>query len=270
MPQVAIGAVNIAYDDQGSGAPVVFIHGHPFNRSMWHPQVAALTPHYRAITFDLRGYGQSTAPATHETFLDDFANDLAALMDNLGVPSAVIVGLSMGGQITMEFVRRFPERVTGLVLADTFAQIDTEAGKQIRYQTADRLMREGIEDYANEVLSKMIAPDTITSQPDVAAHVLGMMQTTPPAGAAAALRGRSQRRDYTDLLAQITVPTLIVVGDQDAYTPVPDAEYMHQRISNSTLLVVADAGHMPNLEQPDVFNHALLEFLDALSKREVV
>ena len=111
----------------------------------------------------------------------------------------------------------------------------------------------------------MITPNTITTQPDVAQHVMDMMHSTPPQGAAAALRGRAERQDYTPLLSQISVPTLIVVGEEDAFTPVPQAEYMHQRIANSTLEVIANSGHMPNLEQPERFNKVLVRFLRGIS-----
>lgn len=261
MAQSSIRGANIEYDDQGQGPALVLIHGSPFNRSMWDPQVAVLSAAYRVITFDLRGYGQSTTDPSEKTFLTDFANDIAGLMDALNITSAGVMGLSMGGQIALEFYRLYPARVTALILADTFAQLDTPENKQNRYRTADRLMQQGMQGYADDNLSKMICPQTIATQPQVAQHVMEMMLTTPPAGAAAALRGRAERQDYTDLLPQITVPTLIVVGDQDVFTPVPDAQYMHDRIPQSEMVVIPDAGHMPNLEQPAIFNQALLGFL---------
>lgn len=266
MSEVSIQGFNIAYEVVGpengeAKGTIVFIHGHPFNRSMWWPQVELLRPHYRVITFDLRGYGQSGLPTSNETFLEDFARDIAGLMDYLQIPSAAIAGLSMGGQIAMAFYDLFASRVEALILADTFAQLDTPENKALRYRTADRLEAEGMAGYAPETLPKMVCPATIANQPAVAQHVLEMMQTTPPFGAAAALRGRAQRKDYTPLLAEITVPTLIVVGEEDAFTPVPDAEYMHQRIANSELAVIKGAGHMPNLEQVAVFNQILGRFL---------
>lgn len=264
MSEVTVQGINIVYDVVGptdAATTIILIHGHPFNRSMWSPQVDALTPHYRVVTFDLRGYGQSDLPSVNYTYLEDFAHDMAGLMDSLHIRAAVIVGLSMGGQIAMAFYDLFPRRVRALVLADTFAQLDTPENKALRYRVADRLEAEGMAAYADEVISKMVCPATLENKPAVAQHVLTMMQTTPPLGAAAALRGRSERKDYTPLLAEIAVPTLIVVGDQDAYTPVPDAEYMHQRILNSELVVIEASGHMPNLEQPAVFNEHLLRFL---------
>ena len=261
-----IQGITISYDDGGdrgdqAGAPVVLIHGHPFNRSMWGPQVADLTAAgYRVVTPDLRGYG-ATSVVPGVTMLEVFAGDLAGLMDHLGLDRVVLGGLSMGGQIVMEFYRQFPGRVAALVLADTFAAADTPEGRAARNATADRMLAEGMDGYAAEVIGKMIAPYNVTAQPEVAEHVLGMMRGTAPEGAAAALRGRAQRRDYRDLLAQVSVPALVVVGTDDEYTPVGDAEYMHERIPDSTLAVIDGAAHMPNLERPAEFNAALRKFL---------
>ncbi|MFG2494323.1 alpha/beta fold hydrolase [Streptomyces caniferus] len=256
--------ITVGYEDEGSGEPLMLVHGHPFNRSMWRPQTEHFSrAGWRVIVPDLRGYGDSTV-LPGATPLATFARDLVDLLDHLGIERCVLGGLSMGGQIVMECYRLFPERFRGLVLADTFASAETEDGRAGRYAMAERLLREGMAGYAREVLAKMVSPHTIASRPDVAAHVLGMMTTTPPDGAAAALRGRAERPDYTALLSRIAVPALVVVGAEDAYTPVGDALDIHERIPDSRLRIIDQAAHMPNLEQPDVFNTALEEFLGSL------
>jgi pimeloyl-ACP methyl ester carboxylesterase len=193
-----------------------------------------------------------------------FADDIAALLDNLGIDRAVLCGLSMGGQIVMEFQRRYPDRVRGLVLADTSAAAETDQGKAGRYALSDRLLRDGIEEYAEEVLSKMVAPANIDAMPAVAKHVSTMMRSTSPVGAAAALRSRAERPDYLDLLSGLPIPALVVVGDQDTFTPVDVARDMDDRIPGSTLAIIEGAGHMPNLERSEEFNAALGRFLDGL------
>ncbi|GAA2310528.1 alpha/beta hydrolase [Streptomyces caniferus] len=256
--------ITVGYEDEGSGEPLMLVHGHPFNRSMWRPQTEHFSrAGWRVIVPDLRGYGDSMV-LPGATPLATFARDLVDLLDHLGIERCVLGGLSMGGQIVMECYRLFPERFRGLVLADTFASAETEDGRAGRYAMAERLLREGMAGYAREVLAKMVSPHTIASRPDVAAHVLGMMTTTPPDGAAAALRGRAERPDYTELLSRIAVPALVVVGAEDAYTPVGDALDIHERIPDSRLRIIDQAAHMPNLEQPDVFNTALEEFLGSL------
>ncbi|MFI0896145.1 alpha/beta fold hydrolase [Streptomyces sp. NPDC020983] len=260
MNTAFVNGISMTYGDTGGeGSALLLIHGHPFDRTMWAPQQDA-APAHRVITPDLRGYGGSQV-VPGSTPLGTFARDLAALLDHLGVAEAVVCGLSMGGQIALEFHRLFPHRVTGLVLADTFAQADTEQAKQERYARADRLEREGTAGYAREVLGSMVCPETLARRPDVADHVLGMMLAAPPQGAAAALRGRAERPDYTAGLAGVAVPTLVVVGREDVFTPVSDAEFLHRHIPGATLTVVDDAGHMPNLECPAAFNDALARLL---------
>ncbi len=259
-----IRGIKISYEDVGKGIPLVLIHGHPFDRSMWREQRTAFASKYRIIAPDLRGYGESEV-SSDVTMLEEFARDIAALLDELKADNIVLCGLSMGGQIAFEFYRLFQEKVRALILADTFAQLDDAERKQARYDTAERLVREGMHDYAEEVLPKMIAPKTIKEQSEVAAHVLSMMRETSPKGAAAALRGRAERPDYTPLLPQINVPTLVVVGSLDEFTPVADAEFMRDRIPNSKMAVIEGAGHMPNLENPSEFNRIVENFLNTLA-----
>ncbi|MFE7317929.1 alpha/beta fold hydrolase [Streptomyces sp. NPDC057555] len=264
MTSVQSGGITVAYDDEGSGEPLVLVHGHPFDRSMWRPQTAHFSrAGMRVIAPDLRGYGGSSV-VPGKTPLETFARDIAALLDHLGVERCVLGGLSMGGQIVMECYRQFPERIRALLLADTFAAADTDEGRAVRLRTAERLLAEGMDGYAHEALPKMITPTHVTALPTVAAHVLGMMRNTSPEGAAAALRGRAERPDYTGLLQQITVPTLVVVGAEDEFTPVADARSIHAAVPGSHLTIIQHAGHMPNLERPEEFNAALAAFLDTL------
>ncbi|MER7000374.1 alpha/beta hydrolase [Streptomyces sp. NPDC000410] len=260
MPSALIDTLTFGYDDKGSGPALVLVHGHPFDRSMWAPQLAAFSATHRVVAPDLRGYGTSSVvPGT--TLLTDFAHDLAALLDRIGVGRFVLGGLSMGGQIAMECYRLFPERITGLVLADTFPAAETDEGKDLRNAMADRLLAEGMRGYADEVRDKMVAPYNT----EASGTVHRMMLAAPPEGAAAALRGRAERPDYRDLLTRVTVPALVVVGRDDAYTPVADAEAMHAALPDSTLCVIEGAAHMPNLERPAEFDAALRAYLERLN-----
>ncbi|TDT95440.1 pimeloyl-ACP methyl ester carboxylesterase [Streptomyces sp. 846.5] len=264
----SLNGITVSYTDLGDhdSPALLLVHGHPFDRSMWEPQLEpAVAAGYRVIAPDLRGYGRSSVVPGVTTF-DVFAADLAALLDHLGIASAVVGGLSMGGQIVMEFCRLHPERVSGLILADTFPRAETPEGKVFRNGLADRLLKEGMDGYADEVIDKMVAPATIAARPEVAAHVLRMMRSTSPEGAAAALRGRAERPDYCELLTRTAVPAWVVVGEDDVYTPVSDAEFMHRQLPDSTLTVVAGAGHMPNLEYPAEFNAALTTYLKGPAK----
>jgi pimeloyl-ACP methyl ester carboxylesterase len=257
--------IDFAYQDTGSGPAIVLVHGHPLDHTMWQPQVELLAPRYRVIVPELRGYGKTPLPVGKRVMLlDDFAEDILALTRILGVERFILVGLSLGGQIVLETHRQAPERIRALVLADTLASLDTPEMKQTRLDTADRFDREGFGNFAQESLHKMMTPANTEAFPEVAEHIIRMVNDSNPAGAAATLRGRTQRRDYVPLLGQIAVPTLIVVGRYDAFTPVAYSEEMHRGIPGSRLEIIEDSGHMTNLERPVEFNAILSSFLDSL------
>ncbi|MFR9798134.1 alpha/beta fold hydrolase [Streptomyces sp. MS06] len=251
----------LACEDSGSAAsprlPLVLVHGHPFDRTMWTPQVDAFSPERRVVAPDLRGYGASPV-VPGATPLSVFAADIEALLDELAVDGFVLVGLSMGGQIAMECCARLGDRVRGLVLADTVPTPETPAGRAARRAMADRLLREGMRGYADEVLERMVAP---YAPAEVRDHVHRMMAAAPPEGAAAALRGRAERPDYRAALARLAVPALVVVGEDDTYTTVQDARLLDALLPDSALHVVEGAAHLPNLERPEEFNAALAGFL---------
>jgi pimeloyl-ACP methyl ester carboxylesterase len=259
-----LNGVSLAYRDIGSGLPIVFIHGHAFNQSMWDPQISALSSRYRVITFDLRGYGASEVPAVEATSLETMAADVNALLDHLGIAKAVVAGLSMGGQIAMAFAELYPQRLIALVLAATFSEIDSPEVAAARRTTADRFINEGSAIPGGEMLTKLLAHRSIKRDPALAVAVYTMIALTPPAGAAAALRGRSLRKDYTPGLKDIAVPTIVFGGTEDAYTSVETITRMQQAIPNSQLRIFDGIGHMPNLEAPSLFNAALDDFLKTL------
>jgi 3-oxoadipate enol-lactonase len=260
MTQILIDDIHMAYTDSGAGPPVVLIHGYPFNRTLWNEQVAALSNSYRVIAPDLRGFGESDSsdgPAT----MDRMARDVVELLDELEISSAVIGGLSMGGYVALAFYKQFPSRVRALVLADTRAQGDSAEAKQTRAQQAEKALTEGMAGIADAMLQKLLTPETVSKRPEIVKRVRDMMLKTKPAGTAAALLGMAERDDQTPSLSSITAPTLILVGVEDAITPLADSQKMHDAISNSRFVALENAGHVSNLERTEEFNKALLEFL---------
>jgi 3-oxoadipate enol-lactonase len=260
MSFVRIDDIEMAYTDVGLGRPIVLIHGYPFNRSLWSEQVAALSNRYRFIVPDLRGFGESDASEGTAT-MNRMAQDVARLLDHLEISRAVIAGLSMGGYVALAFYKQFPSRVRALILADTRAQADTEEAKQTRAQQAEKALSEGMAGIADAMLPKLLTPETVSKRPEVVKRVRDMMLKTKPEGAAAALFGMAEREDLMELLPRITSQTLIVVGAEDAITPVADSEKMHHGIAGSRLVVLENAGHVSNLERTGQFNEALMDFL---------
>ena len=255
-----VRGIEIAYDDVGSGPSVVLLHGYPFNRSMWRDQVVELQQHHRVIIPDLRGHGESAVTQTPAT-MQRMAGDVASLLEALNISRATIGGLSMGGYVALAFYRLFPLRVRSLVLADTRAQEDTEEGKQNREKQAEKALQEGMEGIAEALLPKLLAAETLAKRPELVKRVRKMIVETAPEGAAAVLRGMAERQDQTSFLSRIIAPTLIMVGSEDALTPVADAELMHREIGGSRLQIIEGAGHVSNIENPEEFNRALVKFL---------
>jgi len=258
-----VRGIEMIYDDTGGdGAALVLLHGFPFDRSMWRGQVEAFGGEFRVVAPDLLGSVET--PHGEDVTMEAWAEDVAALLDELKLGRVVLGGLSMGGYVAFEFFRKFPERVRALVLADTRPQADTEEGRRTREENARRVLKEGMGPLVESMLPKLLAAGTRERGGEVLERVRAMMLGTSPEGAAAALRAMAVRRDQTDLLPSINVPTLIIVGSEDAITPPADAEALGAKIGDSRLVVVEGAGHLSNVEQPEEFNRALVEFLRAL------
>jgi 3-oxoadipate enol-lactonase len=259
-----VRGIEMAYDDTGGDGPaLVLLHGFPFDRSMWRGQAEALGGEFRVVSPDLRGLGE-TSHGEGVLTVEAMAEDVAALLDELGVGRFVLGGLSMGGYVVFEFFRKFSERVRALVLADTRPQADTEEARRTREETARRALKEGVAPVVESMLSKLLSAGTRERGGELLEGVRSLMLGTSPEGAAAALRAMAVRRDQTDLLPSINVPTLIIVGSEDAITPPADAEAMRAKIEGARLFVVEGAGHLSNVERPEEFNRALVAFLRGL------
>lgn len=262
MPQASVNGMTINYSDSGGdGLPVLLIHAFPLHGGMWEPQVEALSDRFRFIAVDLKGFGGSDAPDDRSQYsVDSSADELAAVLDEAGVTKAVICGLSMGGYIAFALLRRHRDRVAGLVLADTRAEADPPEGVAKRTSQQELVEKEGIGALSDGLINALLAEPTREKKPDVVQRVRELMDN-PAAGYIGALEALKTRPDSTDDLVGISVPTLIIVGENDALTPVDFSRKMHERIGGSRLVVIPEAGHLSNLEAPEAFNGALAEFL---------
>jgi len=260
MPQLPIRGIQLHYDDRGEGSPIIFVHGHPFDHTMWKYQVPRFSPEHRLIMPDLRGYGR-TDVTPGKVMLDEMALDIRHLMEALHIDSAVLCGLSMGGQIVLDFYRLFPEKVKALVIVDSDARGETPETHKQRLQKADTIIATGMRQHTDDTIHQYIAPASMNNPP-VYAHLYEMMSSTAAEGAAAAHRGRADRRDHLSFLPTIRIPTLIVVGEEDYFTPLPIAKLMSDRIPGAELAVIPAAGHLPNMEAPETFNETLYAFLN--------
>ncbi len=256
----ASGEVELHHETTGEGEPVLFLHGFPFTGALWRPVVERLADGWRCIVPDLRGMGRS--PATGAAGMDDYADDLARLLDTLGETRPVaVVGMSMGGYVAFALARRHPERVRALALVDTRAEPDTEEGARGRLATAERVLREGSRVVADDMVGKLFAA---SAPEDLRSRWHAVMAATPPQGVAAALRGMAARPDSLETLRTFGRPVLVVVGAEDTVTPVESARRMAEAVPGARLETLPGAGHMAVVERPDAVAGALRRFLDSL------
>ncbi len=258
-----INGIDIDYRDQGEGLPVVFIHAFPLNQTMWDEQITALRGRCRAITLDLRGFGHSDVPAGPYT-MDQMAADVRGLMAALEIDRAVLVGLSMGGYVSLALFRNYPDVMQAMVLADTRASADTHVARERRLGSAEKAERDGASAIADDMIGLLLGRTTLEKRPTVVERIRKMIEANSPQGIAAAQRGMAERRDSTYILAGIDFPTLIVVGDEDTLTPVAEAEALRAGIRGARLEIIDGAGHLSNLEQPEKFNSVLIDFINSL------
>jgi 3-oxoadipate enol-lactonase len=258
-----IDGIEMSWEERGDGVPVLFVHGFPHDHSLWDAQIAALAQRARCIAPDLRGFGRSEVAPPFS--MDRWADDLAALLDARAVERAVVCGLSMGGYIAFAFWRRHPGRVRALVLADTRAGADDEAARAKRREMIALARAEGAGAVAERLMPGMIGKTTRERSPERVTAMRAMLERAPVEGIVGALEAMIARPDSTETLATIDVPTLVVVGDEDALTPPAEARAMQERIAGSRLEVIAGAGHASAFERPAAFSHVLGDFLGAFS-----
>lgn len=252
----------------GQGRPVVLVHGFPLGAEMWRPQLEAAPHGWMLIAPDLPGFHESVpdparpdaaAPATS---MDDYADAVLAVMRHLNIEEAVIGGLSMGGYVTFALYRKAAQRFSAMVLADTRAEADTPEGRAGREKMQAAVREHGPQAAADAMMAKLIGASA--SNPAREKVVRDIILRNQPDGIIAALEGLKTRPDSTPQLAQITCPTLVIVGDRDELTPVPLSEAIARQVRHAELVVIPGAAHCANLEQPEAFNRALWTFLDRL------
>lgn len=257
-----VGDTEIAFDDIGSGLPVVFLHAFPLNRTMWEPQLGALVAECRCIAIDFRGFGDSRAAPPFT--VDRYADDTAAVLDALQIERAVVVGLSLGGYVALAMWRRHRARIRGLVLSDTRASADSPDVLARRRALIETARTQGATAVANAQIAGLMGKSSRDKRPDVYDAMHRMMAQTGVDGIVGGLEAMIARPDSTSTLATIDIPTLVVVGDEDVITPPKEARRIHEGIPGSGLEILQGAGHLANVERPAAFNTVVSEFLGTL------
>jgi 3-oxoadipate enol-lactonase len=263
MDRITSGDTQIAFEIIGHGPPVVLLHPFPAHHEFWKPAASALSSRYRLLLPDLRGHGDSgvgDGPAT----MEKHASDLARLLEESKAPRASFVGVSIGGYLLFEFWRKFGERVSALVLCNTKAQADTPEARSARLQSAADVLERGTEPFFESMIPKLLGRTTRESRPDLVEGALGMMRKMSPESVAQVQRGMAERPDSVATLKTITVPTLLLTGNEDILTGPAEAAFMQQNIAASQIIVVPRAGHFAAWEQPDETGIILRRFLQSV------
>ena len=256
--------MNVPFEDFGNGKPLILLHAFPLSRKMWRRQVEDFSAAgFRVITPDQRGFGENVNFADINT-MEDMASDIAQLFNSLKIEKAILMGLSMGGYVLFNFYRIFPDKVSALILCDTNSAADTDEKRESRFDLIENIETNGSEALINEMLPNLISPNTKQNNPELITEIEQMFREANPNSAIAALRGMAERRDHTEVLSNIQVPTLLIFGKNDQITNTEIAKKMHDSIPFSQMAIIREAGHYSNLEQPEQFNSAVLSFINNL------
>lgn len=259
--EVKINDAEICYDDFGESIiPVIFIHGFPFNKSSWDPQMDFLKNKYRVIAYDIRGFGKSTS-GDEEASINLFADDLIQMMDVLQIKKAIVCGLSMGGYILLNAINRYPERFHAIILSDTQCIGDSAEGKEKRYKTIKQIETNGLKEFAEGFVKNVFCRKSLENKKDVTEKIKNIILSTKPETVTGTLAALAQRQEKCFSLNEISVPALILCGKEDIVTPLVQSEFLHTHIKNSKFHSLDNAGHMANLEQPEEFNKLVNDFI---------
>lgn len=260
-----INNFELSYDDIGEGGiPIIFLHGYPFDKTMWESQIDALHPTHRLIACDIRGFGKSTDEES-KLSIDMFGEDLNAFMDKLEIDKAIICGLSMGGFIALNAYQRFPDRFEALILCDTQCIADTPEVKKNRYEVIEEIGLDGVTKFNEGFIKSVFHQDSLKNQKELVEKLRKVVFANSQTIITNGLKALAERSETCSTLSEITLPTLIICGREDEVTPLIESEKMNASITGSTLQVIEKAGHVSNLEQPEAFNTCLLDFLSALT-----
>ncbi len=259
--QLKLNDCSINYIDVGEGAvPIIFIHGFPFDKSSWQPQIDFIITTNRVIAYDIRGFGLSTS-GSEKISISLFADDLIEFMDILGIRKAILCGLSMGGYIVLNAVSRFPDRFEAIVLCDTQCIADSPAVKQKRNQTISQIMSGKIKEFADNFVKNVFTTESLETKTDLVENVKKMILNTSAMVITRTLKALVLRNETCTSLKKISMPVLIICGKEDTLTPVAQSEYLHSEIQNSEMMILQNASHLSNLEQVDEFNNCLVDFI---------
>lgn len=243
MDTIAVNGVNLAYMRRGKGVPLVLVHGFPLDSTSWNEIIPFLEDNFDLILPDLRGFGQSAVITSHYT-VSDMADDLAGLLNQLGIEKTMVAGHSMGGYVALAFAKKYPHRMNGLGLISSQAAADTPERRDGRYKTAADVTRQGV-----GVVVEAMTPK-LSADMRVQAFVRSVIERQAVDGVIGALKAMAEREDFMPILSSFSFPLLLLHGDADVLIPIDRSKEIKTVVPSAKFVELKGAGHMPMMEFP--------------------
>ena len=258
-----INGFSIFLEGNNKSKSIIFVHGFPYDHTMWQSQIDKLSEKYFCVAYDIRGLGESPAGDGQFT-LESFVDDLEIILDVLKLDKPVLCGLSMGGYISLRALERMDDKFSAVILCDTRSEADNNDGKLKRAAAVKRINTEGLAPFAKDFITNCYGDIYKHNHKDEFEKRIANSSGFDPVGVKGSLLAMLGRNDTTEKLNKITIPTLVICGELDALTPPPVMQAMADKINNAEFVVIKDSGHMSPIENPDEVNKAIQRFLDKL------
>jgi pimeloyl-ACP methyl ester carboxylesterase len=261
--RIKINGLTVFIEGDRNKPTILFVHAFPHDHRMWNKQVNALSREFCVITYDVRGFGESSienGQFTMEMYVDDLIN----IVDEIGGGKPILAGLSMGGYISLRVLEKASEKFSGAVLMDTRSEADDNAGKLKRANAIKEISENGIIDFATEFVKGCVSDETLNGGTPAFNQALEIAKSQDPVGVKGALLAMVSRTDTTDGLTELNIPVLVLVGEHDKLTPPETMKAMADKIPDSHFMVIPNAGHLSNMENPGEVNAAILKFAEII------
>lgn len=263
--KIRIGDISISYrikkGTNDKKPTLLFLHGFPFNKNMWHNQLELVSDEYTAIAVDFRGHGNSTTG--HGFFsIDVFAKDLLVFIRKLKLTHVCVCGISMGGYVALRAYEIQSDAFKGLILCDTHCFADSKEAKQKRFDTIQAVLKHGKRPFSIGFIQKLFTKEGEETQHEAVKMIKSSIRRNSVSTICSTLLALASRTDTSDVLPKITIPALLIRGKEDKITPKEDMDYMHEKIQDSQFVEIEQSGHLPHLEQPEEFSQIIHEYLE--------
>lgn len=259
-----INGLSVFLEGNNSNKPIIFLHGFPYDHTMWHAQIEILKDKYFCVSYDIRGLGESPAGDGQFT-MESFVDDLESIINHLNLNKPFISGLSMGGYISLRALERMQDKFSAAILCDTRSEADNNEGKLKRAAGIKRINTEGLAPFAKDFITNCFGNYFKQNRAEELNRIIEKSSAFNPVGVKGCLLAMLSRTDTTQSLSKINIPTLLICGEQDALTPPAVMKEMFHKIPDAEFVEVKNAGHMTPIENPDEVNKAIVNFLSKIN-----